>query len=162
MNAPITYFEWAEVIDQLATGEKDPEVLEAMRNGSLEWQAGVSARFVKMLMEVVDDRLNEAVTKFQSTIRGGDINSLTIGISALRRDLIYLRDVVSIDAIPADNRAVLVDHVINFSKQIQTSLESSAQSDNTGKLLSILKNNPVTITRTDSEGDASNRDEGDD
>ena len=151
MSSPTTYYEWSQLIDRLSTGEEDEEVLGLMRSGSLEWSKGVSSRFVRMLTDTVDDRMNAALDKLKAMINNGDPNGLLEGISATRRELSFLKDVVSIDAIPNDTRSVLVDHVVDFSKQIQSSLESSAKADKTGKLMSVLSNNPLTISASSDE-----------
>ena len=151
MNPPQTYYDWAILVDDLSKCENDAEILAAMQSGTLFWQEGVSTRFVNMLMDVVDDRLNRAVDRFQSILEKGDSNSMLEGIASLRRELIFLRNVVSINAIPSPHKDNLIAHVVNFSAQIQSSLEDSAQNDSTGKLLSTLQNNPVTITSYDQE-----------
>ncbi len=151
MNPPQIYYDWAVLVEELSKCENDAEILDAMQAGTIAWQEGVSTRFVNMLMDVVDDRLNRAVDKFQSILEKGDSNSMMGGIAALRRELIFLRNVVSINAIPSPHKDNLIAHVVNFSAQIQSSLEDSAQNDSTGKLLSSLQNNPVTITSYDQE-----------
>jgi hypothetical protein len=52
---------------------------------------------------------------------------------------------VDINTIPVKEKTELRNMIINQSNSIQESLEKSAESDRTGKLSSIIKNNKVTI-----------------
>ena len=53
--------------------------------------------------------------------------------------------VVDINAVPVKAKMELRNMIINQSNSIQESLEKSSESDRSGKLSSIIKNNKVTV-----------------
>ena len=67
--APHTYAEWVNVLEIFKARTDDFEVLEAMQNGTIEWQAGVADRFVKRLIDAVNDRLNHATDKLNKDMQ---------------------------------------------------------------------------------------------
>lgn len=72
IQAPHTYAEWAEIIKLFKNKSDDRNVLEAMHQGTIEWQSGVAERFTGKLMEATNARLNAAADKFQKEMsRGG-------------------------------------------------------------------------------------------
>ena len=50
---PTTYSQWVTILDMLKEKVDDQAVLDAMLNGSLEWQSGVAERFSKKLVDVL-------------------------------------------------------------------------------------------------------------
>ena len=73
IEAPHTYSEWVHVFSILKKGSDDEEVLSAMQNGTIEWQAGIAERFSQKLIDTVNDRINAASDKFQIELsRAGD------------------------------------------------------------------------------------------
>ena len=60
IQAPHTYAEWAEIIKLFKNKSDDRNVLEAMHQGTIEWQSGVAERFTGKLMEATNARLNAA------------------------------------------------------------------------------------------------------
>ena len=63
----------------------------------------------------------------------------------LRRELQFILKAVDINAIPVKEKMELRNMIINQSNSIQESLEKSAESDRSGKLSIIIKNNKVNI-----------------
>ena len=63
----------------------------------------------------------------------------------LRRELQFILKVVDINTIPVKEKTELRNMIINQSNSIQESLEKNTESDRSGKLSSIIKNNKVTI-----------------
>ena len=62
-----------------------------------------------------------------------------------KRGMLEKLKAVDINTIPVKEKTELRNMIINQSNSIQESLEKSAESDRTGKLSSIIKNNKVTI-----------------
>ena len=69
MRSPHTYAEWVEVIDIFGNRLDDDGAISAMRSGTLDWQAGVSDRFLQKLIGAVNKRMNAAVDAFQKRQR---------------------------------------------------------------------------------------------
>jgi hypothetical protein len=63
----------------------------------------------------------------------------------LRKELQFLLKVVSIKALPDKEKAELRNIIVAQSNSIQESLEKSSESDRSGKLASIVKNNRVNV-----------------
>ena len=143
-KAPKIYADWVKVFNILKSGEDDENILALMQEGIVVWQSGVAERFLKRLVEAVNFRLNKATDNFQKS-RQTDENEIIQSLMQLRRELQFILKVVDINTIPVKEKMELRNMIINQSNSIQESLEKSAESDRTGKLSSIIKNNKVTI-----------------
>ena len=143
-KAPKIYADWVKVFDILKSGEDDENILALMQEGIVVWQSGVAERFLKRLVEAVNFRLNKATDNFQKAHQT-DENEIIQSLMQLRRELQFILKAVDINTIPVKEKTELRNMIINQSNSIQESLEKSAESDRTGKLSSIIKNNKVTI-----------------
>ena len=143
-KAPKIYADWVKVFNILKSGEDDENILALMQEGIVVWQSGVAERFLKRLVDTVNFRLNRATDNFQKAHQT-DENEIIQSLMQLRRELQFILKAVDINAIPVKEKMELRNMIINQSNSIQESLEKSAESDRTGKLSSIIKNNKVTI-----------------
>ena len=143
-KAPKIYADWIKVLDVLKSAEDDENALALMEKGEIVWQSGVAERFLKRLVDTVNFRLNRATDNFQKAHQT-DENEIIQSLMQLRRELQFILKVVDINTIPVKEKTELRNMIINQSNSIQESLEKSAESDRTGKLSSIIKNNKVTI-----------------
>ncbi|EOL49338.1 hypothetical protein [Enterococcus caccae] len=145
MKSPTIYKEWVECFQLLKEACNDNEVLEAMKLGTIEWQSGVAERFTKQLFDVVNYRLVCATDKFHKNQSMGVRNEASYiqALLSLRKELQQLGKVVTIPAIPKDEQERFQVLVREHADNIQKSLEDSAKSDYSGKMLSIVKNHKV-------------------
>ena len=143
-KAPKIYADWIKVFNTLKSGENDETILPLMQEGEIVWQSGVAERFLRKLVDTVNFRLNKAIDSFQKS-RQSDENEIVQSLMQLRRELQFMLKVVDINAIPVKEKMELRNMIINQSNSIQESLEKSSESDRSGKLSSIIKNNKVTV-----------------
>nr|WP_314656469.1 hypothetical protein [uncultured Fusobacterium sp.] len=143
-KAPKIYADWIKVFDILKSGEDDEVILPLMQEGEIVWQSGVAERFLRKLVDTVNFRLNKAIDSFQKS-RQSDENEIVQSLMQLRRELQFMLKVVDINAVPVKEKMELRNMIINQSNSIQESLEKSSESDRSGKLSSIIKNNKVTV-----------------
>ena len=143
-KAPKIYADWIKVFDVLKSGEDDEAILPLMQEGEIVWQSGVAERFLRKLVDTVNFRLNKAIDSFQKS-RQSDENEIVQSLMQLRRELQFMLKVVDINAVPVKEKTELRNMIINRSNSIQESLEKSSESDRSGKLSSIIKNNKVTV-----------------
>ena len=143
-KAPKIYADWVKVFNVLKSGEDDENILALMQEGIVVWQSGVAERFLKRLVEAVNFRLNRATDNFQKS-RQTDENEIIQSLMQLRRELQFILKTVDINAIPVKEKMELRNMIINQSNSIQESLEKSSESDRSGKLSSIIKNNKVIV-----------------
>ena len=143
-KAPKIYADWIKVFNTLKSGENDETILPLMQEGEIVWQSGVAERFLRKLVDTVNFRLNKAIDNFQKSHQS-DENEIVQSLMQLRRELQFMLKVVDINIIPVKEKMELRNMIINQSNSIQESLEKSAESDRSGKLSSIIKNNKVTI-----------------
>lgn len=145
INPPHTYSEWTKIIDIFISKTDDEEVLNAMKQGSIEWQSGVAERFARSLIDAVNARMNSATDKFQKEITrsAGQEREIVRALISLRREMKFLAEAVDIPAIPADDRGRYRQLVLDQADAIQRSLEDSAKNDRSGKMSSIIRNNKV-------------------
>ena len=143
-KAPKIYADWIKVLDVLKSAEDDEAILPLMQEGEIVWQSGVAERFLRKLVDTVNFRLNKATDNFQKS-RQTDENEIIQSLMQLRRELQFILKAVDINAIPVKEKMELRNMIINQSNSIQGSLEKSSESDRSGKLSSIIKNNKVTV-----------------
>ena len=143
-KAPKIYADWIKVFNVLKSGEDDEVILPLMQEGEIVWQSGVAERFIRKLVDTVNFRLDKAIDNFQKS-RQSDENEIVQSLMQLRRELQFMLKVVDINAIPVKEKTELRNMIINQSNSIQESLEKSSESDRSGKLSSIIKNNKVTV-----------------
>ena len=143
-KAPKIYADWIKVFDVLKSGEDDEAILPLMQEGEIVWQSGVAERFLRKLVDTINFRLNKAIDAFQRSHQT-DENEIVQSLMQLRRELQFMLKVVDINTIPVKEKTELRNMIINQSNSIQESLEKSSESDRSGKLSSIIKNNKVTV-----------------
>lgn len=143
-KAPKIYADWIKVFNVLKSGEDDEAILPLMQEGEIVWQSGVAERFLRKLVDTINFRLNKATDAFQRSHQT-DENEIVQSLMQLRRELQFMLKVVDINTIPVKEKTELRNMIINQSNSIQESLEKSSESDRSGKLSSIIKNNKVTV-----------------
>ena len=143
-KAPKIYADWIKVFNVLKSGEDDEVILPLMQEGEIVWQSGVAERFLRKLVDTVNFRLDKAIDNFQKSHRS-DENEIIQSLMQLRRELQFMLKVVDINAVPVKEKTELRNMIINQSNSIQESLEKSSESDRSGKLSSIIKNNKVIV-----------------
>ena len=143
-KAPKIYADWIKVFDVLKSGEDDETILPLIQEGEIVWQSGVAERFLRKLVDTINFRLNKATDAFQRSHQT-DENEIVQSLTQLRRELKFMLKVVDINIIPVKEKMELRNMIINQSNSIQESLEKSSESDRSGKLSSIIKNNKVTV-----------------
>ena len=143
-KAPKIYADWIKVFNTLKSGEDDEAILPLIQEGEIVWQSGVAERFLRKLVDTVNFRLNKATDAFQKSHQT-DENEIIQSLMQLRRELQFMLKVVDINAIPVKEKMELRNMIINQSNSIQESLEKSSESDRSGKLSSIIKNNKVIV-----------------
>ena len=143
-KAPKIYADWIKVFNVLKSGEDDETILPLMQEGEIVWQSGVAERFLRKLVDTVNFRLDKAIDNFQKSHRS-DENEIIQSLMQLRRELQFMLKVVDINAVPVKEKTELRNMIINQSTSIQESLEKSSESDRSGKLSSIIKNNKVIV-----------------
>ena len=143
-KAPKIYADWIKVFNVLKSGEDDEVILPLMQEGEIVWQSGVAERFIRKLVDTVNFRLDKAIDNFQKSHQS-DENEIIQSLMQLRRELQFMLKVVDINAVPVKEKTELRNMIINQSNSIQESLEKSSESDRSGKLSSIIKNNKVIV-----------------
>lgn len=147
MNPPTTYAEWAASCDRLLKGDCDEDILAAMEVGSLEWTSGVAERITRRIHEVFESRLKLAGDHFQRDTHHaqGHATLLTNALLGIRKKMLLLARLAALPALPDMVKQSLQQSLQQFAEQTQSSLESSARTDRTGKTLDLVKRNRVCV-----------------
>lgn len=145
IQIPHTYSEWADLLDLFKSKSDDEAVLQAMQQGSIEWQTGVAERFSKRLIDAVNFRMNASSDKFQKDLSRarGQEGMIVQALLSLRKELAFLAKAMDIPALPEAERKHYLQLVIDQANQMQKSLEDSAKQDRSGKMSSIVRNHKV-------------------
>lgn len=145
---PVTYAQWSACLDLLSEGTQDDACLDCMRQGTLAWSGGVATLFAQRLADEFNLRLTRCSDHLTRDLRQGADESLVVrAILNARQALAFLHRVAQTAAFPETLRAHLTDEVRKFAQRSQQSLEDTAKSDRSGRLLVLLRNN--TLVRYD-------------
>jgi hypothetical protein len=147
MNPPTTYAEWAACCEHLLQGDCDEETIAAMGAGKLEWTSGVAERITRRVYEVFDARLKLAGENFQrdTSRSGGHETLLSNALLGIRKKLAILGRLSALAALPDMVKQSLQQSLQQFVERTQSSLESSARNDRTGRMLDIVRRNRVCV-----------------
>jgi uncharacterized protein YicC (UPF0701 family) len=145
IKPPRIYSEWVEALDMLRTKTDDDAVLQALQQGTIEWQSGVAERFAKKLTDAINARMNAATDRFQKDLNNarGHEGNIVQALLALRKEMSFLSHAISLPAIPEKDRTQYQQLVLKQADSVQSSLEDSAKKDRTGKLASVVRNHKV-------------------
>lgn len=145
IKPPRTYSEWVETLDLLKARTDDAAVLQALQQGTIEWQSGVAERFAKKLTDSINARMNAASDKFQKDLSFSRTQEGQIiqALLALRKEMSFLFQAINLPAIPENDRVQYCQLVREQAEYMQAALEDSAKKDRTGKLGSIIRNHKV-------------------
>jgi uncharacterized protein YicC (UPF0701 family) len=145
VKPPVIYSEWVEALDMLKAKTDDDAVLQALQQGTIEWQSGVAERFAKKLTDAINARMNAATDKFQKNLNNarGHEGHIVQALLALRKEMCFLSQAINLPAIPEKDRTQYHQLVLKQADNMQSSLEDSAKKDRTGKMASIVRNHKV-------------------
>lgn len=151
IQIPHTYAEWVNLFDILKQKTDDEDVLAAMLQGTIVWQAGVAERFSKKLIDTVNGRMNDVLDKFQKDLgrANGQERVIIQALLSLRKEMKFLLRVVDLPALPERERSHYKKLVSQQADKMQSSLEDSARNDRSGKLLSLVRNHKVNSFQED-------------
>lgn len=139
---PRTYAEWSACLDALAQGSQDEACLTIMRQGELAWSGGVATLFSQRMADEFNARLNRCSEFLNRDLRiRMDENLVVRAILNARKQLYFLHRLASVESFPDTLRVHLVSEVRRFAERAQQSLENSAESDRSGRLKVLLRNN---------------------
>lgn len=147
IQTPHTYAQWLDVLDALKEKRDDGGVLQAMQQGTLEWQSGVAERFTKAYVEAINTRMNASSDRFQLAMSraGGREQPVVQALLDLRKEMAFLIRVSDVPAIPENQRKQYCQMIKDQADTMQSSLEDSAKKDRSGKLASIVRNHKVNV-----------------
>lgn len=145
MKAPRNYSDWIECFDRFKDGISDEEIILKMENGSIEWTRGVAERFTESLYETIKYRLNQSADILQKELdrSNGDESAIVKALLSARKRLALLNRLVNIEAFPEQVKEAMSTLLSDYAKDTQKSLEESAQTDRTGRLRMLMKNNGI-------------------
>ena len=147
----LSYAQWCELIDGFSVKKNevyDAAVVAKMKSANINWQSGVAERFVSKLSDALTARLKSASERFHKDMSNsnGQERGVVLALTALRKELAFLLDAVSLPALPEDTRESFVGAVRSQAESMQESLEKSAkETDRSGKLSSIVRNHKITL-----------------
>jgi hypothetical protein len=145
------YAEWLPLLDRFRDG--DDSVLQAMRDGTIEWTNVVAERWTSRVAEVLSGRLKLLSAKLQLAFdrSAGDMFAISQAMLGARRSLIPLFALASLPCAPGDVKRHLQNELERFIQQTQESLERGARiirNDN-GRVLKVLRDHPLIVPSSD-------------
>ena len=145
LKAPSTYAEWIKCLEMLKEATMDELVIEIMNQGHLSWQAGITERFTIELFEVLNVRITMINNMLDKKLRGGSGSEFELASTLIngRNAIKTLFKLSKINSFPEDLKKTIEKTLIDYADKLQHSLIESAKADRTGRLVILIKNNPV-------------------
>ena len=143
----ITYYEMINYLEMLKTSPKDDNKLIFLKEHNIDMPGNVMYRYIDNVTNLIKTRLNNAIDSFIEKIKGikNDENLFSLEVLDLKKEIIYDLKIVNSINIPIDNKNKLRETIKNFANETEEILENNTKNiDNTGKLLSIIKNHNIT------------------
>ena len=147
MKPPTTYAEWASLIDELKSAPLNDDYIAIIYRGKLEFLPGIAERFTHRLTETVNTRLERISANFnQSMLRpSSDERTLVMALKNIQKDFKMLLQLVKMPVLPEKFQDVYIQSIRDEAQKIQSSLENSAKSDRSGKLLTIIRQYSLNV-----------------
>lgn len=146
-NNPNNYAQWCQIFDNVENweiGHSDTQIIESIEKGSIKWVSGVAERFVNRILIIINNRMMKLNKFFNERIATCydpfTISSLLI---LFRKELIFLKRLANIQALPENIQENLTGEILNYAKKVQNNLEANSKKDLTGNLKRIALSNRV-------------------
>lgn len=136
------YAQWCQTFDEIQTweiGHIDNGTSNKIKEGALDWTSGVAERFTQRLLALINFRLNKLEKFYNDRIRlCNDQFSLSSLLVLFRKELIFLKELASINALPEDISKRIANEVETFAQNVHDSLLKGAKQDLSGILKQII------------------------
>lgn len=126
MPEPVTYFEWAEKLEQFAKG--DDSVLSDLEQGSFAVDAGTVYRFYNKAQEAYVERKKQWLDKFNRLFQVHYIrteNDISIVLQNAKGNLQPIAKFIKLKAFPDDLRDTLKKDFEGFVAEIRKNVKES-------------------------------------
>lgn len=154
-GAPDSYAQWSDCLDRLARGDDDAHCLQQMLRGRLSWTGGVAPLFVERLNGEVNRRLHACADRLARDLRlSADETHVVRALLQARQQLGFIHQLCVLPVLPEDVRSQLAAEVNKFAERSQRSLLDTAQADRSGRLASLVRNNPLPRYAREAHADA--------
>lgn len=142
MRKLISYAQWCEVFNKIESweiGHTDSDIINAIDNGTIDWVSGVAERFTNQLLTLINKRFTKLETFYNARIKSCyDQFNLSNLLILFRKELVFLKHLASIPAIPKNVSCQIVKEVEDYAENVQKSLLDSSKKDLSGSLKQII------------------------
>lgn len=154
MKEPCIYAEWVSCFDAFAAGNNDEAVLQLMELGSIEWTTGIDEKMTRRLYELLELRLKQVSSKMDAEFgrNGQSDTEIVRTLLNARRRFALLQRLVSLKAFPEEVKDTLKQTLHSYVRDTQASLEKSAESDRTGHIRFLIRNNSLNRYEEEATG----------
>ena len=145
MKPPETYLDWSNCLDRLMDNSLKESDFQYLDRGKLEWSKGSAERFAARFNEAYDHVLKQCADRLQKnlSLSANREHEIVNALTSTRRTLTFLFRISLLKPIPQDLSKHLQSIIETYAKRSQSSLEQSANSDRSGRLASLLRNNSL-------------------
>lgn len=147
---PRSYAEWVLLLDRFRAGDQEDQVLlQAMREGSLDWTNVVAERWTKQLADTLTARLTALSKSLQRGLAQsrGDTFAISQAMLKAKRALGPLSELTSLPCLQEQVRAHLNGELSRWARETQESLERGARQDRTDstRFLKLLRDHALVL-----------------
>lgn len=139
---PSIYAEWVTVLNELAEGTNDQEVLENIQKGTFSADGQALLRLVKRFSSVIEKRVNRQKARWSNQSYTRTELDLERELYAVRKEFIFLLKVVDVPALTEEYRLSLKEKIQELADETQRSLETGNVMG-VGRIEYIVRSTPV-------------------
>lgn len=156
MPAPVTYFEWADKLEQFARG--DDSVLSDLQQGSFVVDAGTIYRFYNKAQEAYVERKKQWLDKFNRLFQVQYVrteNDVSIVLQNAKGNLQPIAKFIRIKAFPDDLRDTLKKDFEGFVAEVRKNVRESVSKNQPRNEKMLLIVNTFNFFESNLEADVS-------
>ncbi len=142
----ITYYEMIDFIEKMKTAPRNDQNINYLKNAKVDMPGNVMYRFIDHIMDLIQTRLNNSLDNFIDKLKkiSGNEDMFSLEVIEVKKEVNYAVLIANNVNIPDENKKRLKETIKNYADDVEQVLENSAQrTDNTGKLVSIIKNHGI-------------------
>lgn len=143
----MTYYEWINYFDSLKNKPISDEAINLINNSNINYEGNIKIRYLNHIVKLINYRLNNALDDFllKSRTITQDKNNLTIELNALKKEIVYARNLATIKYFDDDVKKQLLENIKKFGLEMNTAIRESYANSNDNEIIMLINNIDFTV-----------------
>ena len=138
----MTYYEWVMLFDEIKKSPRNDKYLEKLKTLSTSYEGNAKTLFVNHILDVINTRLKNTLDSFLNKARKTNfvIESLLVELNEIKKEVNYLRELISYSYVPDDKRIELKNYLNTAVRGIEESIKKSFDGNTNSQIVLMVKN----------------------